>query len=451
VKTNIPTFTLPTTYSAIYFDSDQGNKFLTISDSGHTGGDANPNYSKLLVSTEDQTDKPIFSFRKSNISGSGTPSFYWGSTGQNSALKFKSDYEFTINSPSSVAGYLYFLARSAGFGATGNVLMSGRNFNNTGLQLYLNGPQSFTASRHFLLQSPSLSITPTQMILPGYFRTWGYFSCTPSASLDQPEGFLLSRGQTASNVDMLRFFYGPTSGLVSGLCTYLRVTQYRRFDVNALNVPQTEQIGSSFIVGSTGESDFLNWLSVNPIEGPTGPFAYHVKPSNNFSSRFGTQISTSAGAGGYYLDVSSISEYNKDVIVVNCTGTFFGNNNVYLKIPRAPAAIPNPNYYPLWGSTFCSEYRIILDYGLAVNRSRTIAGVVWDQVVFSPASNTPVYAEAAFKFTSGNCKFIDVMYKYNTGDSQVYAYIKTCNGRSFTVPITNYNPFSATTGEDTRI
>jgi hypothetical protein len=450
VKTNIPTFTLPTEYSSIYFDgTDQANKFLTISDLGHTGGNVNPNYSKLLVSTEDQLDKPIFSFRKSNISGYGTPSFYWGSTGQNSSLKFKSNYEFKITtSSSSISENLSFLAKPSGLGATGNVLMYGRNLNTTTMSLIIRGPQRFTAARYFIFQSPSLSISQTKMILPGYFRNWGYFSCTPSASLYQPEGFLLSRGQTASNVDILRFSYGPTSGLSSNISNYLSVKQYQIFDGVDSSGNPIEKVGSSFIIGGTGDSAFLSWFSSNPIEGPTGPFAYHVKPANIFPSRgFGTKIPFVAGR--YYLDASDITMYNKDVIVVQCTGSFTGGNNVHIKIPSAPLSIPNPNYYPLWGTTYCSEYRIILDYGSTSFRNRNIVGITWDQVIATGGFNNIGVTYLAGKYiTFSGCKFIDIMYKYNTGDSQVYAYIKTCNGRSVAIKMTDYNAVSLDGGEE---
>ena len=433
VKNSIPTFTTETDYSAIYFSGDdQPNQYLVISDSNQDSSIINPNYSKLLISTNDQTERPIFSFRKSNVSGSGAPSFYWGSTGQNGPLKFQSDYSFKI----SALGALFYPVGDLETvlippnPATGDVYIRGRNLSNdTGGASFL-GYQSWVINSNLnvnfgLAGSRPFLLSQTDLDFGIGFRNYGSFTSSPLASLSQPEGVVISRGQTAS-ADLARFQHSVTSSLAN-LKNILTIRQ------NTLLNGSTQSVGGSMVVGGTSG---FNIYSGGNIDSPTGPFAYHTVGVNNASKLFQGSFAIGA-ATRYYINLTGILNYYKDHIFVSVPAVWGGANRVYIKIPPAPAIPPSANYYPLWGTTYCSEYRIMLNYGSSSNKNRRIYGVVWDQLRLSVGSGVAYTTNKYVDFDS-SCYFFDLVYYYNSSANDVYAFIKTCNGQSIPIAITSY-------------
>lgn len=431
VRNSIPTFTTETDYSAIYFSgNNQPNQSLVISDSNQDASLINPNYSKLLISTSDQTDRPIFSFRKSNVSGSGSPSFYWGSTGQNSPLKISSGYSLKF---SSLGAFFLPIEGFDSFGnstgpATGDVYIRGRNIYSNTWSLAFRGYQSWTTPYNFIINfggSRPFSISETDFDFGIGFRNYGSFTSSPLASLSQPEGVVISRGQTAS-ADLARFQHSY-SLLLTNLKNILTIRQ------NTLLNGSVQSVGGSMVVGGTSG---FNIYSGGNIDSPTGPFAYHTVGINNYTKAF--QGSFPIGtATRYYIDMTGVLNYYKDHIFVSVPTVWSGANRVYIKIPKAPATPPSPNYYPLWGTTYCSEYRIMLNYGSSSNKNRQIYGVVWDQLRLSGGSGIGYTTNKYVDFDSP-CYFFDLIYYYNSSASDVYAYIKTCNGQSIPIAITSY-------------
>ena len=437
VRNSIPTFTAETDYSAIYFSGDDlTNQYLVVSDSNQDSSTINPNYSKLLISTRDQTDNPILSFRKSNISGPGAPSFYWGSTGQNSPLKFQSNYSFKISSP-----FAMFLPSLSGTAllppeaGTGDVYLKGRNIYASNDTLSINGYQSWVTSSNLNIDfdgsgPTGFSISQTDIDLGIGFRNYGSFTSSPVASLSQPEGVVISRGQTA-NADLARFQHSVAKNLLfitSSLKDILKIRQ------NTLLNGSVQSVGGSMVVGGTSG---FNIYSGGNIDSPTGPFAYHTTGINNSTKVF--QGSFLIGSSTrYYINLTGILNYYKDHIFVSVPAVWGGANRVYIKIPPAPATPPSANYYPLWGTTYCSEYRIMLNYGSSSNKSRQIYGVVWDQLKYSISTSTPGYNTNQYVDFASPCYFFDLIYYYNSDIGQVYAYIKTCNGQSIPIAITKY-------------
>lgn len=435
VKNSIPTFTTGTEYSAIYFSgSNQANQSLVISDTDQDASTVNPNYSKLLVATKDQTEKPILSFRKSNIPDGSTPSFYWGSTGQNSLLKLKSDYEIKFSTiaclfyPVTEVGEI-FPANSA----TGDVYLAGRNMINNSGSLSLIGPQYWRAGGNLILDlngSSGLTLSQEKMEFATGFNVYGSFNSSPLASLSQPEGVVVSRGQTA-DADLMRLQHAVTTNLATGLKDILKIRQntITRTDQNTGETIQS--VGGSMVIGGTSG---FNIYSGGNIDSPTGPFAYHTVGCS-FALKVFQGSFLIGSATRYYIDLSNVLNYYKDTIFVSVPSVWGGANRVFIKIPKAPATVPSQNYYPLWGTTYCSEYRIMLNYGNSTTKNRRIYGVVWDQLRLSGTGvgyNTNQYVE----FDSP-CYFFDLFYFYNS-NGQIYAYIKTCNGQSIPIAITNY-------------
>ncbi len=71
---------------------------LLINDTNLTPIKSNPNNSKVIVSTSDQTDRPIMTFSKNGVISSDVPSFYWNSSGNNTGLKFDNGGAFYVTS-----------------------------------------------------------------------------------------------------------------------------------------------------------------------------------------------------------------------------------------------------------------------------------------------------------------------------------------------------------------
>ena len=432
VKNSIPTFTTETDYSAIYFSGDdQPNQYLVISDSNQDSSIINPNYSKLLVSTSDQTDRPIFSFRKSNVSGSGAPSFYWGSTGQNSPLKFQSNYSLKI----SAIGSFFFPKNDVDSilfppnPATGDAYLRGRNLYSNTWSLVFYGYQSWSTPANFNINfggSRPFVLSQSELDFGIGFRNYGSFTSSPLASLSQPEGVVISRGQTAS-ADLARFQHSVTSGL-SGLKNILTIRQ------NTLLNGSVQSVGGSMVVGGTSG---FNIYSGGNIDSPTGPFAYHTVGISSITKPFQGSFPIGS-ATRYYIDVTNPLNYYKDYLFVSVPPIWNGANRIYIKIPKAPATPPSANYYPLWGTTYCSEYRIMLNYGSSSSKNRQIYGVVWDQLKYGVNTSSPGYNTNQYVDFVSPCYFFDLIYYYNSEIGQVYAYIKTCNGQSIPIAITKY-------------
>lgn len=95
---------------------------FVFSDSVVNVNNANPTYSKVLVSTDASltASLPIFSFDKTFYQSSDLPSFIWGTTGSDYDIKFSSDDNITIQSQatgtySSTGGTVSLIGNNVGF------------------------------------------------------------------------------------------------------------------------------------------------------------------------------------------------------------------------------------------------------------------------------------------------------------------------------------------------
>jgi hypothetical protein len=440
VKNDIPTFSAPTEYSAIYFtDPDQNTKSLVISDGENSSSYINPNYSKLLVSTNDQVATPIFSFRKSNSSSTSQPSFYWAQTGNNPRVNFNSNYDLNILSNSGslliypqYSGYANMSAQRAYFNAYNDITMSSVTFSSTGsLQIQTNNYQ----------------LTSSQLNASMETYVYGAVNIEPAASVaSRKEGVVISRGATSSNA--ISSFYttqsqseiqNPPSSVWRQVFSIEQSTAILD-EVDPITDVTYRDVRSRAVFGATGDgyTSYNIWTSGVPT-GPTGPFSYHVVGNTSIAAQSGIfYISSKIIPANlrYFADVSSVSNFYTDTITFTLPTSWLGGNSVYVKIPRTVTNPQQTEGYPLYGASYVNEFRIFLDYGSFTNVNRKIVGVVWDQLTNISGTTQATYQQQFVTFGTP-CYYFDIMYHYNN-NNQVMAYVKTCSGQSYPLRITNY-------------
>ena len=439
VKNDIPTFSAPTEYSAIYFtDPDQNTKSLVISDGENTASYINPNYSKLLVSTNDQIATPIFSFRKSNISSIAQPSFYWDQIGNNSRISFNSSSDFSMLSNNGslliypqYSGYTNMSAQRASFNAYNDITMSSVTLSSTGsLQIQTNNYQ----------------LTSSQLNASMETYVYGAINIEPAASVaSRKEGVVISRGATSSNA-IARFYTTQFSSELE----YPVFGEWRQvfsieqstaiLETDPLTDVTYRDVRSRAVFGATGDgyTSYNIWTSGVPT-GPTGPFSYHVVGNTQIAAQSGTFYISSVISPAnlrYFADVSSVSNFYTDTVTFTLPPTWLGGNTVYAKIPRTVTNPQQQEGYPLYGPSYVNEFRVFLDYGRFTNVNRKICGVVWDQLINIPGTTQSTYQQQFVTFGTP-CYYFDIIYHYNNSN-QVMAYVKTCSGQSYPLRITNY-------------
>jgi len=440
VKNDIPTFSAPTEYSAIYFtDPDQNTKSLVISDGENAASYINPNYSKLLVSTNDQTATPVFSFRKSNVSSISQPSFYWDQIGNNSRISFNSSSDFSMLSNNGslliypqYSGYTNMSAQRAYFNAYNDIRMSAVTFSSTGsLQIQTNNYQ----------------LTSSQLNASMETYVYGEINIEPvSAVASSKEGVVINRGATSSN-SIARFYTTQFSSELEypGFGEWRQVFSIEQStaildEVDPITDVAYRDVRSRAVFGATGDgyTSYNIWTSGVPT-GPTGPFSYHIVGNTQIAAQSGTFYISSVISPAnlrYFANLSAVSNFYTDTITFTLPSTWLGGNTVYVKIPRTVTNPQQPEGYPLYGSSYVNEFRVFLDYGRFTNVNRKIYGVVWDQLTTAFGSTQPIYQQQFVTFGTP-CYFFDIIYHYNN-NNQVMAYVKTCSGQSYPLRITNY-------------
>jgi hypothetical protein len=131
---------------------------------------ANPNYSKVLVSTDTSltASLPIFSFDKTFYQSSGLPSFKWGSTGSNYDIQFSSDDNITIQSQatgtySSTGGTVSLIGNNVGFNSNTATITGtgGININSPSIGLLGNNISQNNSGINFKQMSSGFTLSAT--------------------------------------------------------------------------------------------------------------------------------------------------------------------------------------------------------------------------------------------------------------------------------------------------
>jgi hypothetical protein len=448
VKNDIPTFSAPTEYSAIYFtDPDQNTKSLVISDGENSPSYINPNYSKLLVSTNDQIATPVFSFRKSNSTSTSQPSFYWDQIGNNSRISFNSSSDFAMSSNSGslliypqYSGYTNMSAQRASFNAYNDINMSSITFSSTGsLQIQTNNYQLTSSQLNAFMET----------------YVYGAINIEPAASVaSSKEGVVINRGATSSNA-IARFYTTQFSSELEypGFGEWRQVFSIEQStaildEVDPLTDVTYRDVRSRAVFGATGDgyASYNIWTSGVPT-GPTGPFSYHVVGNTQIAAQSGTFYISSVTSPAnlrYFANLSAVSNFYTDTVTFTLPSAWLGGNTVYVKIPRTVTNPQQPEGYPLYGSSYVNEFRVLLDYGRFTNVNRKICGVVWDQLTSSSSSTQPIYRQQFVTFGTP-CYFFDIIYHYNN-NNQIMAYAKTCSGQSYPLRITDYTATNTSEG-----
>lgn len=442
IRNSLPTSdTVTSDFKGIYVSGDdQSTTFFVISDSDLSAADINRNNSKLLISTDDQTAKPIFSIRKIGSDVSKSPAFYWSNTGSDSRIKFKSGYNFGVSTKGNNSFLLRSFRTSAADGATGSILMSGRNLNIKSGSLTLaygdfsnntDGSLKINAGRNFILNTQHFSIDQqTIRRIDGAWYNNGSFTLQPSASISQPEGINVVRGGT-SNFSLVSFGRSQTSSNPPSFFSIVNMAIRNPYYTytSATTGSTLQGVDAQVLFGSASTSIFSSGYP----NAATGSFCYHV--GGNSYTR-GTVGQTTGGKSVTYFDLTDLSLFeNETISITPNASTMASALTFYVKIPGYQS-IPQPStIYPILDPTYISETRVILNYGTSTYASKKFAGIVYDKL--SGTTSRPVQSINVIQEFPTNCYYFDIMYYYNSS-SQIVAYIKTANGNCIPIQITDY-------------
>jgi hypothetical protein len=434
IEPDVQTIFGGTDFSAIYLaGQDQDLTSLVISDSENTSAYLNPNYSKLLISTSDQTEKPILSFRRRSDAVNSEPSFYWGQSGNSANLSLRSSYGVSFSSGGSV-----FL----GNGSTGSLLLSGRNLNASAVQTIVlttkNGSGSainLSAVNQLAINSSNLNINESVFYFSQYnVAVWGSVSVTSPVGNSHPEGIVIERGGTSTSpMVSLEYSNSVNNGTIPITASARREVFTVRQTIGNTTGDTDQVIRGAAVFGGTGGLGATS----NP-SGPTGSWSYHVR-GNLGTTTQGVGAVTIRGTSYNYVDLTATEYYLNDFITVKLSNkTWLGGSNVYLKIPSIPVLPPPSNYYPLIDQNYVSNYRILLNFG--TNPAVKIYGVIWEQnyaaTIFG--NSTAGYITQVEVFDNP-CYYIDLTYYFNPNSQEVWAFVKTCDGKSYPLLITDVN------------
>lgn len=425
-KNAIPGYVPTSEFNAIYFSgSSQINESLVISDFDLPSTTVNPNYSKLLITTRDQTTNPIFEFRKVNGPTSGQPAFYWDQTGNNSKVRLASDFPLSFN-VNGLSGSLGITGASGNFSSYSNNFSVFSNKNIIIGATSDSGNRSFSSLSNLIFSFNNFNVSPTTISLTqsaGGFSISESLSVSPSSSIAQDNILVVQK-----NLDTPA---SPTGGPLMDV----------RSSTGGFNY-------SILSVGSTGNSiGFTKFGSTGGyskgMTGPSGPFSYHIRKTNYITPNF-LRIATSNIGTVPCLDLSTTSYYDKNVLVFGATGSTASagaTSDFYVILPGNPPSTSTPSQtnLPVWNTGDVSEYKLLFDDGGSGSSTLgfKIKGVLVDQL-YKQYSTSPVTRRyVGYTFTN-SCNFIDVTYQPPSvnSDNQVVAFVKSSYGQGIQVQIT---------------
>lgn len=409
---------------------------LVISDSAVTSSNANPNRSKLLISTRDQTSRPILSFNKTGSSNTGVPSFYWDSTGTSSDLTYTSNGSLTISSllglsidsytaNSILNGGTVFLTSNSNItiGGTGNFYLNSNVTTGIGTDLVVGSTNLQLTSSSFSYNRP-IKITNSSFTGSGYVFDTTKNSTSTTLSRAGIDIFAVSSANS--------FYEFRDSGNAVLLSTIPRASV------------ETAKYGQTTF-GSTGGL---------PAGGTGGPYFYHVKRTVEYvQGTVGAVCSPSLEYGGLrttienIFDISSANFFTSDVIILTPTSfTAPSNANVYVKIPVGAFSSLAGVYED--GRT--NSYKLILN-DPSPNPFYKFAGLVYDYQIYSLGSFS-FFDRTYFNFLSSTvCPYIEITYlpAANPSNGNPRVFWKTCDGRSGFFAPTNRVTVGTITGSGT--
>jgi hypothetical protein len=406
---------------------------LVISDTYFSSADVNPNNSKLLISTSDQVDTPIFSFVKSNSSLSQYPSFYWKNTG------LLSDFLFKTPGKLSIGSLLDLEISSDDSILGGDLILNGDSFYSTtqgNLNLTTDWPQislftDFTINS-VLINSLNFGVDTSKL----YTKTLTEISST--SGVTGGGSYVLSSTPSGSSIN--KYFGGISIDSSSA--------SSRVFDFTGIS-------GGSILYGvpsgsvSSGNHKQVVFGETGGVSaGSTGgPYSYHVKRLNNIfttSATIPVVPYSLRNSTSYFpfplssvLDIAQSSKWNSNMIVATLYSSGYPIQNPYLYIPSTKEFSLEPVFYS--GPAEGNEYRVYLNDTIGTKK---IKGIVYTYYRRGPlfvggpivSSTRPVY----INFPSP-CSYVDLFWAANGSSTNPNGRIfwKTCDGSGGILEMTN--------------
>jgi len=386
---------------------------FVVADSTLSATNSNPNKSKLVISTEDQIQRPILSFSKSGSSSPGFPSFYWSSLGSST------DLTFTSSGNISIISYLPLKVTTA---TSGRILLdankitinsqSRANFTGVG-DLLFSTNTTVGGGSSFNISSTSLDITTSSFYhkSPLYIRTYN-FGLTGGYALNSAPTTTLANGgirlevsaASASRIFRINDLSGSS------------VLSARPYSSTAGNMGQT-------LFGATGSS----------AGATAGPYSYHVSKANllrNSTVNRTARIASSNCSGATFqrrnVFVLSADSFSSNAIVVTPTSYTTADAGVYLELPTSYLS----NLSGVYSSSFNYTYRIMLNDESSNPLTRYLIGIVY---YFWTSASAGCYQFRNFNTGSDTtCRYVDITYlpPANTYNQNPRIFYKTCNGTS---------------------
>ncbi len=387
---------------------------FVVSDGTLSSLSSNPNQSKLVISTEDQTTRPIFTFAKSGSSSPGFPSFYWKSGGNSTDLSLSSSGNINVISYLSLRVTTNNLSRI--------LLNSSKITISSQSRANFNGIGDFTFRTNTTVGvGTSLTVTSTNLIIntetfnhktPIYIRTQTFGSTGGYALNSSPPNPLTNSGIRLDSI-----------GAVSD----------RIFSINDLTGssvlsarPSTSTLGTQdhgqTVFGSTGSS----------AGATAGPYSYHVSKANlirGTASGQSARLYNSTCSGTLYAlnNVFTISaaSFNSNVIVVTPTAYNNATPGVYLSITTSYSSSDSEIYLNSKSNT----YRILLDDVSTNPETRFLKGI---RYFYWTSTSGGCFKYKDFSTANSTCRFVDITFltPANSYNSNPRLFYKTCNGIS---------------------
>ena len=404
---------------------------LVISDSTLPTSNANPNNSKVFVSTLDQTSRPIFTFSKTGAISSGVPSFYWRTTGNSTDLEFRSSGGLVISSllTTTIDSYTaksLLYGSSATFKAVKNVVVSGSG------DFYLYSNTTIGSGSSFTISSSNLFLSSQVFISYDPIKI---SDTTPSSGFLYDSTKNLS-GSTTSTTGIEI----PITSSVNKSFSFQDLTGYPIFESRSKGNLNSGNLGQT-IFGSTGGSS---------VGVTGGPFFYHVKKSAEIrkplvtlsSVYFTAQPDNPSPSNSLLLsnvynvmDLSDPTLWSNDIMVLTPTSYTYPDGNLfYIKIPSYYGSTLDGVYYP----NTSNQYRIILN-DIVGSSSPSIKGIIYDFYRWNTLySNFTVNSFLHLNTSTTSC-YLDIFYasKANSNNANPRVFWKSCDGDGGYMTLTN--------------
>lgn len=410
----------------------ESNTSLVIGDGYPSASGINPNRSKLLVSTEDQTSRPIFSFSKTGAVSAGSPGFYWRTLGNSASLRYYSTGDFKISSlwglsiDSYTARTLLYgdhaeisSVQDITIGGTGNFYL----YSNT--TVGVGGDLSLASSNLTLSSSTLTSRVPTKIqnttISTGQ-TVFDTVKNTPSGVSTSTEGIAILASSTQDSA--FEFFDLRNAPIFSAKARG--------------SVSSGKHIQTTF--GSTGGQ---------PAGATGGPYLYNVKKIREvrastitLSARIWTASTSFAPTVYNVIDLTSTSLWDSDMILVTpTTYNLPADNDVFLRIPTSF----QQNVTGLYDVGYTNTYRIFLN-DISSGQNYKIAGLVFNYWSFDFRGRvTSIQYYMRFRFQPSmnafptQCLYVDLTFmgSASTTNGNPRVFWKTCDGISGYISLTN--------------